>query len=208
MFSSPIYWSYNMTVIALMRNVTISDFDESFMRSLITFCYLIIVDLVTDLLMTLAVEAEKHSKEKRSKKDHKKHNSKRGKRPYKGRSDSDSEVDAKEDESYKNSKHGRHQSETNKTISDAIIQEEEGRKRIRHDSSTLAQFTASRPKKQPKLSKEKTVEMQLDAELHEENRWKQLNKASENDVREVAVNFKSDDRGHFLDAAKKSVYGA
>ncbi|KAF6147784.1 hypothetical protein GIB67_006757 [Kingdonia uniflora] len=200
-----------------------------------------------------SVAAEKHIKEKRSKKDHKKHYSKREKRSYKGRSDSDSEVDAKKDKSYKNSKHGRHRSETNKTISDATIQEDEGRERIRHnsryeerhwydkeaddarekkirpnskheknyhsetggnatDALPSVHWHSSRPKQQPKLSEEekaaKLREMQLDAELHEENRWKRLKKASENDAREAAVNLKSDGRGHFLDAAKKSVYGA
>ncbi|CAK9177425.1 unnamed protein product [Ilex paraguariensis] len=50
-------------------------------------------------------------------------------------------------------------------------------------------------------------EMQMDAELHEEQRWKRLKKAEENDVQEAT-------RGHtaggknFLHAAQKSIYGA
>lgn len=63
----------------------------------------------------------------------------------------------------------------------------------------------------PKLSEEeraaKLRQMQLAAELHEEQRWKRLKKAEENDAKEV-IQSKSSGGRNFLDAAHKSVYGA
>ncbi|KAL4308335.1 hypothetical protein GQ457_01G035310 [Hibiscus cannabinus] len=50
-------------------------------------------------------------------------------------------------------------------------------------------------------------EMQEDAELHEEQRWKRLKKAEENDAREATISSTSTGR-NFLDAAHKSIYGA
>ncbi|GFZ03375.1 pre-mRNA splicing factor domain-containing protein [Actinidia rufa] len=50
-------------------------------------------------------------------------------------------------------------------------------------------------------------EMQMDAELHEEQRWKRLKKADENDAQEALCAHMSS-RRNFLDAAHKSVYGA
>ena len=49
--------------------------------------------------------------------------------------------------------------------------------------------------------------MQLAAELHEEQRWKRIKKAEETDTSEAIQNNNSGGR-NFLDAAKKSVYGA
>ncbi|KAF3451931.1 hypothetical protein FNV43_RR08027 [Rhamnella rubrinervis] len=63
----------------------------------------------------------------------------------------------------------------------------------------------------PKLTEEERAarlrEMQADAELHEEQRWKRLKKAEEDDARE-ATRAGSSGGKNFLDAAKKSVYGA
>ncbi|XP_021290469.1 pre-mRNA-splicing factor CWC25 homolog [Herrania umbratica] len=63
----------------------------------------------------------------------------------------------------------------------------------------------------PKLSEEDRAarlrEMQEDAELHEEQRWKRLKKADEKDAREDTMASKSVGR-NFLDAAHRSVYGA
>ncbi|KAJ4959366.1 hypothetical protein NE237_026477 [Protea cynaroides] len=63
----------------------------------------------------------------------------------------------------------------------------------------------------PKLSQEERAarlrEMQMDAELHEEQRWKRLKKASEDDAREVQQVGSSAGQS-FMDAAHKSVYGA
>ncbi|XP_039071032.1 pre-mRNA-splicing factor CWC25 homolog isoform X2 [Hibiscus syriacus] len=62
-----------------------------------------------------------------------------------------------------------------------------------------------------KLSEEERAarlrEMQEDAELHEEQRWKRLKKEEENDAREATVSSTSTGR-NFLDAAHKSIYGA
>lgn len=63
----------------------------------------------------------------------------------------------------------------------------------------------------PKLSEEERAanlrQMQLAAELHEEQRWKRLKKAEENDAKESIQSSTSGGR-NFLDAAQKSVYGA
>lgn len=50
-------------------------------------------------------------------------------------------------------------------------------------------------------------EMQRDAEVHEEQRWKRLKKAEEKDAKE-AVHAGSSGGRNFLDAAQRSVYGA
>ncbi|GFY91675.1 pre-mRNA splicing factor domain-containing protein [Actinidia rufa] len=62
-----------------------------------------------------------------------------------------------------------------------------------------------------KLSEEERAarmqEMQMDAELHEEQRWKRLKKADEKDAQEALSAYVSG-RRNFLDAAHKSVYSA
>ncbi|XP_058197592.1 uncharacterized protein LOC131313345 isoform X2 [Rhododendron vialii] len=62
-----------------------------------------------------------------------------------------------------------------------------------------------------KLSEEERAtrlqEMQMDAELHEQQRWKRLKKADEIDDQE-AVRAHTVGSRNFLDAAQKSVYGA
>lgn len=50
-------------------------------------------------------------------------------------------------------------------------------------------------------------EMQIDAELHEQQRWKRLKKAADTDAQEANQDRASLGR-NFLDAAQKSVYGA
>lgn len=50
-------------------------------------------------------------------------------------------------------------------------------------------------------------DMQKDAEVHEEQRWKRLKKAEEKDAKE-AVHAGSSGGRNFLDAAQRSVYGA
>lgn len=63
----------------------------------------------------------------------------------------------------------------------------------------------------PQLSEEERTarlrEMQVDAELHEEQRWKRLKKAEEDDAREARRLGGSGGKS-FLDAVQKSVYGA
>ncbi|KAG8385935.1 hypothetical protein BUALT_Bualt03G0096900 [Buddleja alternifolia] len=62
-----------------------------------------------------------------------------------------------------------------------------------------------------KLSEEERAarlrEMQMDAERHEEQRWKRLKKAADSDAQEAIRDNASMGR-NFLDAAKKSVFGA
>ncbi|KAL0443091.1 UNVERIFIED_CONTAM: Aspartyl protease family protein 2 [Sesamum latifolium] len=50
-------------------------------------------------------------------------------------------------------------------------------------------------------------EMQMDAERHEEQRWKRLKKAADSDAQEAIHDNASSGR-NFLDAAQKSIYGA
>ncbi|GAB2276323.1 hypothetical protein Dimus_011055 [Dionaea muscipula] len=63
----------------------------------------------------------------------------------------------------------------------------------------------------PKLSEEEMAArlrgMQVDAQLHEEQRWKRLKKAEEDDAREARQAGSSSGKS-FLDDANKSVYGA
>lgn len=62
-----------------------------------------------------------------------------------------------------------------------------------------------------KLSEEeraaKLKEMEMDAQRHEEQRWKRLKKAAEVDAQEAIKDHASSGR-NFLDATQKSVYGA
>ncbi|XP_050227157.1 uncharacterized protein LOC126676877 [Mercurialis annua] len=62
----------------------------------------------------------------------------------------------------------------------------------------------------PKLSEEeraaKLREMQVDAELHEEQRWNRLKKAEEEDAQE-AIRGSISGGSNFLDAAQRSMYG-
>lgn len=50
-------------------------------------------------------------------------------------------------------------------------------------------------------------EMQMDAEMHEEQRWKRLKKAAETDAQEALRDQASSGR-NFLDTAQKNIYGA
>ncbi|KOM53225.1 hypothetical protein LR48_Vigan09g188400 [Vigna angularis] len=63
----------------------------------------------------------------------------------------------------------------------------------------------------PKLSEEERAEklrqMQLAAEVHEEQRWKRIKKAEESDAREVVQSNNAGGK-NFLDSTQKSVYGA
>ena len=63
----------------------------------------------------------------------------------------------------------------------------------------------------PKLSEEERAsrlrEMQMDAELHEDQRWKRLKKADEADAEEASRAATISRGKNFLDTAQKSVYG-
>jgi hypothetical protein len=76
---------------------------------------------------------------------------------------------------------------------------------VRYDSNYKRRNVASKLTEEERLAKLR--EMQVDAELHEEQRWKRLRKAEEDDAREATHTSMLGGR-NFLDAAHKSVYGA
>ncbi|WCJ30560.1 CBF1-interacting co-repressor CIR N-terminal Pre-mRNA splicing factor [Euphorbia peplus] len=83
-----------------------------------------------------------------------------------------------------------------------------------YNSSTAVQHDSryKRHKVAPKLSEEerlaKLQEMQVDAQLHEEQRWKRLRRAEEEDVQEAARASVPGGGKNFLDAVQRNVYGA
>lgn len=91
----------------------------------------------------------------------------------------------------------------------------------RHEShrNSHEQTRSDPPRHEPRHNSRKPVriseeeraarvrEMQKDAEVHEEQRWKRLKKADEKDATE-AVHAGSSGGRNFLDAAQRSVYGA
>lgn len=98
---------------------------------------------------------------------------------------------------------------------DSIKKEKRERKvpqtSVRDSSDFVKRNEASDRRRNPvELSEEERTarlqEMQMDAELHEEQRWKRLKKAEENDARE-AVSSGISKGTNFLDAVQKSVYG-
>ncbi|KAG6768840.1 hypothetical protein POTOM_024450 [Populus tomentosa] len=76
---------------------------------------------------------------------------------------------------------------------------------VRYDSNYKRRNGSSKLTEEERLAKLR--EMQVDAELHEEQRWKRLRKAEEDDAREATHTSMLGGR-NFLDAAHKSVYGA
>ncbi|GAV70270.1 Cir_N domain-containing protein/CWC25 domain-containing protein [Cephalotus follicularis] len=114
------------------------------------------------------------------------------------------------------SRHGKYSSEGRSNF-DADRKERGNRsvhEKSSYDSSALALQSDSQHNKRnvaTKLSAEERAarlqEMQVDAELHEEQRWRRLKKAEEDDAREATRARISGGR-NFLDAAQKSVYGA
>ncbi|XP_057514079.1 uncharacterized protein LOC130795831 isoform X1 [Actinidia eriantha] len=130
----------------------------------------------------------------------------------------DSTID--NDESREGNKRHRDKAKLDKYYLEGQMDSESGRKwrENRHAGSRGSDDMAPRREshqkcgnKPFKLSEEERAarlqEMQMDAELHEEQRWKRLKKADENDARE-ALSAHMSSRRNFLDAAHKSVYGA
>ncbi|CAL5344295.1 unnamed protein product [Camellia sinensis] len=120
----------------------------------------------------------------------------------KGQMDSESGRKERED---RHSESGRKESEDRHSCRASI-----------RDSSDMGPRRESHHKRRynnpSKLSEEERAarlqEMQMDAKLHEEQRWKRLKKADENDAREAISAHVSGSSRNFLDAAQKSVYGA
>ncbi|XP_022761459.1 pre-mRNA-splicing factor CWC25 homolog [Durio zibethinus] len=106
------------------------------------------------------------------------------------------------------SKHDKHSTQAPQSI-DADKNQEKDRRS--YDHRATAPRNDKRRNVSSKLSEEERAArlraMQEDAELHEEQRWKRLKKAEENDAREVTLSSTSVGR-NFLDAAHRSVYGA
>ncbi|GFZ03369.1 pre-mRNA splicing factor domain-containing protein [Actinidia rufa] len=130
----------------------------------------------------------------------------------------DSTID--NDESREGSKRHRDKAKLDKYYLEGRMDSESGRKwrENRHagsrgsdDMAPRRESHQKRGNKPFKLSGEERAarlrEMQMDAELHEEQRWKRLKKADENDAQE-ALSAHMSSRRNFLDAAHKSVYGA
>ncbi|KAK9156440.1 hypothetical protein Sjap_003920 [Stephania japonica] len=146
------------------------------------------------------------------------------------RSDSENDASEREEKRRKREKlkHDKHSSSRSYSEIDANEREEKRERssptsmREKHSTETRSSTDVSAPghwrepqyrqrKSAPKLSEEERAarlrEMQLDAELHEEQRWKRLKKAADSDAQEASQVQKLGGK-NFLDDARKSVYGA
>lgn len=116
---------------------------------------------------------------------------------------------------YENSKHSEYHSDHHKekSVHDRAI--DNGRSYQASDSKHTALPPRHNSNRRrggaPQLSEEERAarlrEMQMDAETHEEQRWKRLKKADEDDAREASQAGISRGRS-FLNSVQKSVYGA
>ncbi|KAH7838329.1 hypothetical protein Vadar_025084 [Vaccinium darrowii] len=152
---------------------------------------------------------EKHSDNlpPRSERESRGRNTNRGKdrmyeeKPYRARSDSTIENGETRDRNNDKSRHEKYYSE-------GRMEESESGRKGREDGQESHHKRRNNPSK---LSEEERAarlqEMQMDAELHEEQRWKRLKKADEDDAQEAVGAHKAGGR-NFLDAAQRSVYGA
>ncbi|KAL5771759.1 hypothetical protein ACOSP7_015913 [Xanthoceras sorbifolium] len=119
---------------------------------------------------------------------------------------------------YDRSKHDKHPSEGRRNY-DADRKGREYKSyydSVRSDNSAAASRSESNYRRRnvapaPKISEEDRAarlrEMQVNAELHEEQRWKRLRKAEEDEAREATRDEVVSGK-NFLEAAKKSVFGA
>ncbi|OMP00187.1 hypothetical protein COLO4_12851 [Corchorus olitorius] len=107
------------------------------------------------------------------------------------------------------SRHDRYSSQA-PTNSDADKNKEKDRS-LYDNKVTANRDDRRRRNVAPKLSEEERAarlrEMQQDAEVHDEQRWKRLKRAEEDDAREARLASTTVGR-NFLDAAHKSIYGA
>ncbi|KAJ1420963.1 Pre-mRNA splicing factor [Sesbania bispinosa] len=114
-----------------------------------------------------------------------------------------------DDRNYNRSKSGRYASEGKSDRGNGSFPEASSNRSsaasLEHGSNYKRRNVA------PKLSEEeraaKLRQMQLAAELHEEQRWKRIKKAEETDAQEAVQNINSGGK-NFLDTAQKSIYGA
>ncbi|XP_011628212.1 pre-mRNA-splicing factor CWC25 homolog isoform X2 [Amborella trichopoda] len=123
---------------------------------------------------------------------------------------------ADKEKAYGREAHGTLDHNTRKNNSTGKIREDDRREEGISSSSLEASRRPPRnepPHKREKLSEaEKAArlrEMQLDAERHENQRWKRLHKASEADAREEAASTSKGRGGrNFLEETQRRVYGA
>ncbi|KAL2920626.1 Pre-mRNA-splicing factor CWC25-like protein [Bienertia sinuspersici] len=115
---------------------------------------------------------------------------------------------------YEKSKHEEYHSEhrNEKSVQRAIDSDRSNQASdSKHAALPPRQDSYRRRGKAPQLSEEeraaKLREMQMDAEVHEEQRWKRLKKADEDDAREASQLGSSRGRS-FLHSVQKSVFGA
>ncbi|XP_004232473.2 uncharacterized protein [Solanum lycopersicum] len=108
-------------------------------------------------------------------------------------------------------RHESHRNSHEQTRSDIPRDESHRNSREQTRSDPSRHESRHNSRKPVRLSEEERAarlrEMQKDAEVHEEQRWKRLKKADENDAKE-AVHAGSSGGRNFLDAAQRSVYGA
>ncbi|KAF9609604.1 hypothetical protein IFM89_017699 [Coptis chinensis] len=122
------------------------------------------------------------------------HHSSRNNEPYSHNRRTDSETEENKKRSYENSRDERHSTQ--------IMEAPMGNNERSHQRPQRTVTKLSEEEKAARLR-----EMEMDAELHEQQRWKRLKTASENDARE-ASQANSRSGSNFLDAAQKSVFGA
>ncbi|KAK9152306.1 hypothetical protein Syun_010615 [Stephania yunnanensis] len=175
-------------------------------------------------------DSEDATMEKERRKGGRNSDSKYDKQSSRDRSDSDNDASEREEKRRKREKlkQDKHSSSRSYSEIDANEREEKRERSSRRSmgekrsTETRSSTDISAPghwhgpqhrqrKSAPKLSEEERAarlrEMQLDAELHEEQRWKRLKKAADSDAQEASQAQKLGGR-NFLDDARKSVYGA
>ncbi|KAL8161169.1 hypothetical protein V2J09_012658 [Rumex salicifolius] len=108
----------------------------------------------------------------------------------------------------------RHRDENRESRQQDLPREEKSEHQMQRKSSHDTDKAVSGYRRRnvpPKLTEEeraaKLREMQMDAELHEDQRWRRLKKADENDAKEAIKSATARGKS-FLDAAQESVYGA
>ncbi|KAJ1702445.1 hypothetical protein LUZ63_002224 [Rhynchospora breviuscula] len=121
-------------------------------------------------------------------------------RDYSRKSDSRrSDKDDREGRAKRDDNHSRHEEIKDRNIGSENNMRVDQEKRVNHKRGVHKMSEEER--------EERLLQMQLDAELHEEQRWKRLKKAAEDDAKEAVIS--NSYRGkNFLNETQKSIYGA
>ncbi|KAK4439509.1 Pre-splicing factor CWC25 [Sesamum alatum] len=117
----------------------------------------------------------------------------------------------KNDDQHKN-KRSYHESQREEYSSERQVESHHDKRSHFGSSDKPPMHDSNNRRRNPiKLSEEERAarlrEMQMDAELHEKQRWKRLKKAADSDAKEAIHDNASLGR-NFLDATQKSIYGA